>query len=227
MKLTFFGHSCFLLESNGTRILFDPFITGNELAKDINIDDIKADYILLSHGHMDHVLDAEAIAKANNATIVSNFEIVSWYQEKKGIENGHPMNHGGSKSFDFGTVKFVNAVHSSVLPDGTYGGNPGGFVIQIENKTFYYAGDTALHMDMKLIGEYDQPDFSILPIGDNFTMGVKDAIIASDFVGTNNVVAMHFDTFPYIATDLENAKEQFTAAGKDLIILNIGESIEL
>lgn len=227
MKLTFFGHSCFLIEVSGKKILFDPFITGNELAKGINIDDIQTDYILLSHGHMDHVLDAEAIARKNNATIVSNFEIVSWFQEKKGIEKGHPMNHGGSVNFDFGTVKFVNAIHSSVLPDGTYGGNPGGFIIDTKEGKFYYAGDTALHMDMKLIGEYDQPDFSILPIGDNFTMGVQDAIIASGFVGTNKVIAMHFDTFPYITTNTTEAKQLFKDAGNELIVLNIGESIEL
>ena len=150
MEITFYGHACFSVKIKDKYILFDPFISPNELAKDINIDSIQADYILLSHGHEDHVADVERIAKKTNAKIVSNFEIVTWFGNK-GIENAHPMNHGGSWDFDFGKVKYVNAVHSSTLPDGSSGGNPGGFVIESEEGNFYFAGDTALHMDMKLI----------------------------------------------------------------------------
>jgi L-ascorbate metabolism protein UlaG (beta-lactamase superfamily) len=226
MKITFFGHSCFLIELGGKTIILDPFISGNELAKDISVEELKVDYVLLSHGHLDHILDAEVIAKNNQAPIVSNFEIVSWFGEK-GLTNGVAMNHGGTVALDFGSVKMVNAVHSSVLPDGSNGGNPAGFVIESENKKFYYAGDTALHMDMKLIGDYEKPDFSILPIGDTFTMGVKDAIIASDFVKTDKVIAMHFDTFPPIATNTNEAKSSFKKEGKELIVLSIGESVEL
>ena len=145
MRITYYGHSCFMAEIKGKKLLFDPFITPNELAKDINIADIEPDYILLSHGHNDHVADAEAIAKSSGATIIANYEVAMWFAGK-GITKYHPMNHGGKWDFDFGTVKVVNAVHSSSMPDGSYGGNPIGFVIISEEKNFYYSGDTALHL---------------------------------------------------------------------------------
>lgn len=227
MKLTFYGHACFAVEIKGKKILFDPFISPNELAKDIEVDKIEADYIFISHGHEDHVADAEKIAKRTGATIVSNFEIVSWYQSK-GIENTHPMNHGGKWEFDFGTVKYVNAIHSSVLPDGTYGGNPGGWVFLTEDGNFYFAGDTALTYDMKLIPLIcGKIDFCVLPIGDNFTMGIEEAIIAADFVGCDRVVGVHYDTFGYIKIDKDKAKEQFNKNGKDLMLPKIGELIKL
>ncbi|MFT6727655.1 MAG: L-ascorbate metabolism protein UlaG (beta-lactamase superfamily), partial [Flavobacteriales bacterium] len=181
MKIQFYGHSCFGIQVGDKHLLIDPFITGNPLASNVDVDTIPADYILITHGHVDHVLDAEIIAKRTGAMIISNFEIVSWY-EGKGITNVHPLNHGGQKSFEFGSVKYVNAIHSSVLPDGTYGGNPGGFVIRGKEKTIYLAGDTALTLDMKLLGDYESIDLAILPIGDNFTMGVADAIICADFI---------------------------------------------
>jgi L-ascorbate metabolism protein UlaG (beta-lactamase superfamily) len=226
MTLTYYGHACFGVSLGGKNLLFDPFITPNELAKGIDIDSLKADYILLSHGHEDHVADAEAIAKRTNAVLVSNFEIVAWYGAK-GVTNAHPMNHGGSKQFDFGTVKYVNAVHSSVLPDGTYGGNPGGFVINSDEGNFYYAGDTALTMDMKLIGDYMNVDFAILPIGDNFTMGPEDAAICCEMVKVKKAVGMHFDTFPYIAIDTAKAKQTFEQKDKELIVMEIGQTIEI
>jgi L-ascorbate metabolism protein UlaG (beta-lactamase superfamily) len=222
MKIRFLGHSSFLMETGGKVLLFDPFITPNALASDINILDLKPDYILLSHGHGDHVADAEAIAKNSGSIIISNYEIVSWY-ESKGIP-GHPMNHGGKWEFDFGTVQYVWAVHSSVLPDGTYGGNPGGFVIQSEGKTFYYAGDTALCYDMKVIGESYKIDFAFLPIGSNFTMDYKDAIKAATFVGTSEVIAMHFDTFPYIKINKDKVLRAAQEAGVSIKIPEIGES---
>ena len=225
MLITFYGHSTFLVEMGGKKILFDPFISPNELAKNIDINTIKPDYILLSHGHQDHVADVETIAKQSDATLVSNYEIISWYANK-GFTKGHPMNHGGSWNFDFGTVKFVNAVHSSVLPDGTYGGNPGGFVVQGE-KTFYFAGDTALTLDMQLIPKFAKLDLAILPIGSNFTMDYEDAIIASDFVDCSKVLGVHFDTFPWIKIDQEAVKKAFQDAGKELILLGIGASIEI
>jgi L-ascorbate metabolism protein UlaG (beta-lactamase superfamily) len=158
--------------------------------------------------------------------IVSNYEIAVWFAQK-GVEKYHPMNIGGSKQFDFGRVKSVAAVHSSTLPDGTSGGNPGGFVIEHANGCFYYAGDTALTYDMKLIGEEFKIDFAIMPIGDNFTMGIKDAIKAADWVGTKRIIGMHYDTFPYIAIDQEAAKKAAAEPGKELILLNIGDSITL
>jgi len=226
MKITYYGHSCFGVEHNGTHLLFDPFISGNEAAKDINIDDIPADYILVTHGHQDHVLDVEAIAKRTGAKLISNFEIVNWFAEK-GIENGHPLNHGGGYQFDFGYVKYVNAIHTSSMPDGSYGGNPGGFVVGLnDGANFYHSGDTALTYDMKLIGERYRLDFAMLCIGDNFTMGVEDAVQAAHFVGVNQVLGMHYDTFPPIKIDKKTAKQRFADEQIALILPEIGETID-
>lgn len=226
MKITYYGQSCFLFEIGENRVLFDPFISPNELASSINVDDIKADYILLSHGHQDHVHDAEQIAKNNNSTIVATFEITNWYGQK-GLENLHPMNTGGKVTLPFGTVKMVNAIHSSSLPDGTYAGSAAGFVVETETQTFYFAGDTALTYDMKLIPEQFDVDFALLPIGDNFTMDIHDAMIAADFVQVEKVIGMHFDTFPYIAIDKEEVMEVAQMADKELILMEIGQTIEL
>jgi len=227
MKITFLGHATLLLEMNDKKILVDPFISGNPLASKIDLDSLVVDYIFITHGHQDHVLDVERIAKNNDKTIlVSNFEIVSWFQEK-GL-NGHPMNHGGKYSFDFGTAKYVNAVHSSVLPDGTYGGNPGGFVIYDDDQCIYIAGDTALTRDMELIPmTCPKLDIAVLPIGDNFTMGYEDALIASDFVKCDKIIGCHYDTFPPIKLDHEKAVDHFEKKGKELILLEIGESFSV
>ena len=205
MKITFYGHACLGIQIKDIHILVDPFITGNEKAAAINIETLKADYILLTHAHQDHILDAEAIAKRTGAVIVS----------------------GGSWDFEFFTVKYVNAVHTSSFPDGTYGGQPGGFVIEGEHKTIYIAGDTALTMDMKLIPMQTKLDLAILPIGDNFTMGVNDAILASDFVACDKILGYHFDTFGYIEVDHADAKRKFFDKNKDLMLLDIGESVTL
>lgn len=226
MKITFYGQNSLAIEVAGKHIIVDPFITGNPLSKDkVDINSLQADYILLTHAHQDHVLDAEAIAKRTGATIVSNYEIAMYYQEK-GI-TVHPMNHGGSWNFPFGKVKYVNAIHTSSFADGTNGGQPGGFVIEGEHKNIYIAGDTALTMDMKLIPMTTKLDLAILPIGDNFTMGVDDAITASDFVECDKVLGVHYDTFGYIEIDHDEAKRKFYDADKDLMLLEIGESIEL
>lgn len=226
MEITYYGQSCFLFQIGEHRVLFDPFISPNELAAEINVDDIKADYILLSHGHQDHVHDAEQIAKNNNATLVATFEIANWFGQK-GVEKTHPMNTGGKVTLPFGTVKMVNAIHSSSLPDGSYAGSAAGFVVETENKTFYFAGDTALTYDMKLIPEQYDLDFALLPIGDNFTMDIHDALIATDFVGVDKFIGMHYDTFPYIKIDHEEVKEVAKMAGKELILMEIGKSINL
>lgn len=226
MKITFYGQNTLAIDIYGTHILVDPFISGNPLSKDkVDILSLKADFILLTHAHEDHILDAETIAKNTGAKIVSNFEIAMYYQAK-GIDV-HPMNHGGNWSFDFGNVKYVNAIHTSSFPDGSNGGQPGGFVIEGEHKNIYIAGDTALTMDMKLIPLSTKLDLAILPIGDNFTMGIDDAIIASDFVECEKVLGVHYDTFGFIEIDHEEAKRKFYDAGKDLMLLEIGESIEL
>ena len=224
MKITFYGHASLGIQINDTHILVDPFITGNEKAKHINIDTLKADYILLTHAHQDHMLDAEAIAKRTGAKVVSNYEIVMYY-EKLGIK-GHPMNHGGSWKFDFGMVKYVNAVHTSSFPDGSYGGQPGGFVIKAD-KTIYIAGDTALTYDMKLIPKQFKLDLAVLPIGDNFTMGVDDALVATKYIKCDRVLGYHFDTFGYIEIDKVRAKAKFDSKLKRLKLLDIGESMEV
>ena len=227
MKITYYGHACFAVEIVGKHLLFDPFITNNELARNIDIKAIKADYILLSHGHFDHVADAQTIAESTGATIIANYEVAEWYRAK-GIKNTHPMNHGGKWKFEFGTVKLVNAVHSSVMPDGAYGGNPVGFVVETAEGNFHYTGDTALTMDMKLIPlTCGKLDVTLLPIGDNFTMGIDDAILASDFIGCNRLIGLHYDTFGYIKINHAEAVKKFADKGKQLQLLNIGETIEI
>ncbi|MCK8142428.1 metal-dependent hydrolase [Flavobacterium sp. I-SCBP12n] len=225
MKITFYGHASVGIEISGKHILVDPYISENPKAAHIDINTLKADFILLTHAHGDHILDVESIATANNSVIVSNAEIAGYYAAK-GFQS-HPMNHGGSWNFDFGKLKFVNAVHSSSFPDGTYGGNPGGFVIEGEHKNIYIAGDTALTMDMKLIPMRTKLDLAILPIGDNFTIDVDDAIIASDFLQCDKIVGYHYDTFSYIEIDHEAAIRKFFDKGKDLMLLEIGAAIEL
>ncbi|MEZ4787308.1 MAG: metal-dependent hydrolase [Flavobacterium haoranii] len=225
MKITFYGHACLGIQVEDIHILVDPFISGNPKAAHIDINSLKADYILLTHAHQDHILDVEAIAKRTEAVIVSNAEIATYYGNK-GFQS-HPMNHGGSWDFEFGTVKYVTAHHSSSFPDGSYGGQPGGFVIEGEHKNIYIAGDTALTMDMKLIPMRTKLDLAILPIASNFTMDVEDAIIASDFVQCDKVLGYHFDTFGYIEINHEEAKRKFFDKNKDLMLLEIGESIEL
>ncbi|MBK7476262.1 MAG: metal-dependent hydrolase [Haliscomenobacter sp.] len=228
MKVTYCGHACMLVETKGKKLLFDPFLTYNELfdaarLPHLSADQIQADYILLSHGHEDHVADAEQIARRTGATLISNAEIISWYA-KKGLA-GHMMNHGGTWKFDFGTVRYVHAVHSSSLPDGSNGGNPGGFVIWNDEGCFYFAGDTALSMDMKLIPmTCPKLDFAILPIGDNFTMGPADAVLASSFIECDTVIGCHYDTFGYIKIDHAAAQKAFSDNGKELILLPIGGS---
>jgi len=227
MTLTYYGHACFGVLVGGKNLLFDPFIKYNELAKNIDINSIPADFILVSHGHQDHMADVPEIAQRTGATIISNFEVGEWFQAK-GLKKVHPMNHGGKWKFDFGTVKLVSAIHSSGMPDGTYGGNPGGFVVETAEGSFYYSGDTALTMDMQLIPlTCNKLNVAVLPIGDNFTMGVDDAVIASDFIKCDKVIGVHYDTFGYIKIDHQAAIKKFRDKGKELILLNIGQSIEL
>lgn len=225
MKITFYGHASLGITIADVQIIVDPFISANPKASLVDINSLEADYILLTHAHQDHILDVEAIAKRTNAVIVSNAEIATYYS-KKGFQS-HPMNHGGNWNFEFGNLKYVNAIHSSSFPDGSYGGNPGGFVLEGERKNIYIAGDTALTMDMKLIPMRTKLDLAILPIGNNFTMDVEDAIIASDFIECDKILGYHYDTFGYIEINKEQAIKKFFDKGKDLMLLNIGESIEL
>lgn len=225
MKITYLGHASLGIEIQGKNIIVDPFVSGNELAKHIDVNSLKADYILVTHAHGDHILDVETIAKNTGAMIVSNAEITDYYAAK-GFKT-HPMNHGGSWQFDFGKVKYVTALHSSSFPDGSYGGQPGGFVIETDEKNIYIAGDTALTFDMKLIPMRTPLDLAILPIGSNFTMDVDDAAIAAEFLEVNTVLGYHYDTFGYIKIDHEIAKQKFANKNKELILIPVGDSIEL
>ncbi len=225
MKFTYYGHSCFAVETGGKKILFDPFISGNELAKDIDVNSIEADFILVSHGHGDHVADLATIAKRTGAKVIAAYEVVDW-AKKQGIENAHPLNFG-SAMFDFGKLHFLPAWHSSTMPDGSTGGTSGGFLLHGAEKKFYYSGDTCLMMDMQLIPRYAKLDFAILPIGGNFTMDADDAVIAAEFIQCDKIIGVHFDTFGYIKINHEAVIAKFKAAGKELILPKIGETIEL
>ncbi len=228
MKVTYYGQSCLTVEVAGKILLFDPFIRANPLAKDVDVKAIWADYILVTHGHYDHIDDAVDIARRTQAVVIANFEVGSWLG-KQGVAGDklRPMNHGGGANFPFGRVKYVNAVHSSTMPDGTPGGNPGGFVIESADGNFYHAGDTALTYDLKLIGEATRLKWAALPIGDNFTMGMDDAVRAADFIKCDRILGVHYDTFPPIKIDHEQARRVFTAAEKDLVLMGIGETLDL
>ena len=225
MQFTFYGQSSFLLEFNGHRLLFDPFISPNPKASHIDLAAIEADYILISHGHQDHIHDAVDLAKQTGASCISNYEIIQWLA-KQGADQGHPMNHGGQWQFDFGTVRMVNAVHSSSFPDGSYAGNPAGFIISSPVGNVYFAGDTALMSDMKIWGERFDLDFAILPIGDNFTMGYEDAALAAKWLKVDRVVGVHYDTFGFIEIDHAAAKAAFEEQGIKLLLPGIGERIK-
>ncbi|MFT3904268.1 MAG: metal-dependent hydrolase [Niabella sp.] len=225
MKFTYYGHSCFAVTLGGKTFLFDPFITGNELAKDIDVDSIKADYILVSHAHSDHTDDLVRVAKNTGALVISNFEVIAWAQQQ-GITNVHPMNFG-TATFGFGTLTYMQAMHSSSFADGSYGGNPGGFILSSPNGNFYYSGDTSLMLDMQLVPHYAKPDVAILPIGGNFTMNVTDALKATEFIQCDKVIGVHFDTFGYIKINKQASTELFVNAGKTLIIPEIGATYEV
>jgi len=226
LQFTYYGHSCFAVVLDGVRLLFDPFISGNPKAGHIDVNTIEADYIFITHGHGDHLADAAAIATRTGAMVVSNYEIATWLGTQ-GVTKTHGMNFGGSFKLPFGRAKYVVAVHSSTLPDGTPGGNPGGFVVTNGTRTFYYAGDTALTYDMKLIEAEFSVDFAVLPVGDTFTMGPEDAARAAAFVGTAKVVGVHFDTFPPIAINHDQARTHFRELGMELVLPVIGETFTL
>jgi L-ascorbate metabolism protein UlaG (beta-lactamase superfamily) len=226
MKVTYYGHSSFLVEAGGKKLLFDPFIKGNPLASKIDVSKIIADYILISHAHSDHVGDALEIAGHNDATIIGPNEVVNWFL-KKGVKNGHNMGQGGFIKFDFGKVRLVNAIHSSQFQDGSPGGNPAGFVIETTDGNFYHSGDTALTMDMQLIPTRTRLNFALLCIGGNYTMDIEDAVNASDFIECDKIVGMHYNTFPVITINKKEATSLFEKNGKELILMEIGETRDL
>ncbi|PEI91047.1 metal-dependent hydrolase [Bacillus pseudomycoides] len=227
MKISYHGHSVVKIEANGKVILIDPFLTGNPKT-DLKAEDVKVDAIILSHGHGDHVGDTVALAKKNNAVVVAPFELAT-FLGWQGV-NTHPMHIGGSHVFDFGKVKFTQAFHGSSYIDEenqmiTYTGMPAGILFTAEEKTVYHAGDTALFSDMKLIGSLNNIDLAFLPIGDNFTMGPEDAVLAAEWIGAKTVVPMHYNTFPVIQQDPHLFVQKLTSStGK---VLEAGESITL
>jgi L-ascorbate metabolism protein UlaG (beta-lactamase superfamily) len=222
-KATYLGHSAFYLEGKKGRIIIDPFISGNPTAK-VKLQDIKADYVLLSHGHGDHIGDAVEIAKANRATIVAPFELAN-YCANKGA-SVHAMHIGGAHQFPFGRVKLTIAHHGSAAPDGTYVGNPCGFLVTMDEKIMYHTGDTGLFYDMKLIGEMNSIDLVVLPIGDNFTMGIDDAVKAVEFLKPKMAVPMHYRTFEVINVDPDEFVKKVKALGFNSQVMGIGSSFE-
>lgn len=226
MKFTYFGHSCFLLEAGGKKLLFDPFITPNPLAASVIVADIQADYMLISHGHADHIADAVALQRQTGALVIANWEICGWLG-RQGIDHAHPMNSGGKRNFDFGTVIMTSAVHSGSFPDGTYAGNPNGFIITGDEGTLYYSGDTALTTDMILLGERYAIDAAILPIGDNFTIDYRDAAYAAGMLRCDTVIGVHYNTFGYIEIDTKAAQRYFEIQEKTLLLPAIAETIDV
>jgi L-ascorbate metabolism protein UlaG (beta-lactamase superfamily) len=225
VKITWYSHACFLIETDGTRLLTDPFLTGNPLAP-VRADKVEADYILVSHGHGDHVGDAVPIAKRTGATLISNFEIQNWCVGQ-GVENAHPQHIGGGYNYPWGRVKLTIAHHGSALPDGTYGGNPAGFLFYLEGKKIYHACDTGLFYDMKLIGE-EGIDLAILPIGDNFTMGPDDALRAVKLIEPAQVVPIHYDTFDVIKQDPHAwARRVESETPVTVVVMKPGDTLEL
>lgn len=226
IRLTWYGHACWLIQGEKVRLLIDPFITDNPQAK-VSADELDADYILISHGHFDHVADAAAIAKRSNATIISNLEIVNWFKTNHETE-GHALQMGGGFNFPFGRVQLTTATHGSTMPDGSTGGNPAGFLITLEGKLIYNSGDTGLTSDMKLIGERHKVDLAILPIGDNYTMGPEDALYAVGLIKPKLVIPNHYSTWPLIDQDPQAWAEKVKAeTTSDCIVLMPGEDFEL
>ncbi len=224
-SVTFLGHGTFLVETNGTHVLIDPFLTDNPVAS-TTADEVPAEVIILTHGHGDHVGDAVAVANRTGAMIIANFEIVEWLGGQ-GIENTHPLHIGGQHAFEWGTVKLTIAHHGSMLPDGSNGGNPAGVLLKLSDGTIYHAADTGLFYDMKLIGEAGI-DLAIVPIGDNFTMGPDDALKAVQLIEPKRVIPDHYDTWPLIAQDAEAWAERVRAeTSTEPLVMAPGESCEL
>lgn len=223
MKVTYHGHSCFLIEGSKHNVIFDPFLKDNPLAK-IRPEDVKVDAILVSHGHLDHVGDAVEISKKNNATIIAPFELANYFQSKGA--KSHPMHIGGAYNFPFGTVKLTIAHHGSTTETGAVG-NPCGFILTMDNKVIYHAGDTGLFYDMKLIGELNNLDVALIPIGDNFTMGIPDALKAVEFLKPKIAIPMHYNTFDVIKQDPEEFIEGLKDSPNRGVVLGIGESLEI
>ncbi len=225
MKLRYFSHSAFQLTTNsGVKILIDPFLNGNPTSP-VKADEVEADYIILTHAHGDHLGDAFSIADRCKSTFICVNELAE-YCKSKGY-NAHNMHIGGGYNFDFGRVKFTIAHHGSATPDNFYGGEPAGVIISVDGKNIYHTGDTGLFYDMKLIGEMTPIDYMLLPIGDNFTMGITDAVKAAELAAPKVAIPMHYNTFPVIEADPKEFKSNAEKKGIATTVLQFGEEIEL
>ncbi len=224
MKITYHGHAFIQLENEGNSVVIDPFITDNPLCK-IKPNDVKCNFIILTHGHSDHYGDTIEVAKKNDALVIATFELAE-HVGKSGI-NVHHMNLGGGYDFPFGRLKLTLAHHSSSAPDGSYTGEAGGALISMDGKTVYHAGDTALFYDMKLLGEMNKIDYAFLPIGDNFTMGIDDAVKAAEFVNASTVTPVHYNTFDVIKANPEDFRKKIESIGIKCNIMSPGDIVEL
>lgn len=227
ISVKYLGHACFEFNFNGTIVLLDPFVTHNPLASHIDIKQLKPDYIFLSHGHADHVADLSSIQAQSNATVAAIVETAAWVR-KQGISDDKVIefNFGGTLDLPFGKVKMVYALHTNSTPDGQYGGMPCGFIFSVGDKKIYFAGDTALTLEMKLLEDLSL-DWAFLPIGGHYTMDMYDAVKATDFINCKKVVGMHYDTFSPVTIDTSEAKELFKTNNIELHLLELGASIVL
>lgn len=223
IKIRWFGHGTYGLEVGDHKIVIDPFFSPNNPASPVTVDEVDADFILLTHGHGDHITDAVALAQRSGALVISNFEICNWINSQ-GHERTHGMNLGGGYQFDFGRAEMTLALHSSGLPDGSYGGNPCGYLILAEGKKLYFSGDTAVFSDMKLIGD-EGLDVAVLPIGDNFTMNARSSLTAINFLRPKVVIPGHYNTWPLVAQDASEWERMVReSTDAEPVVLDAGES---
>ena len=228
MELTYYGHSALMITTGSTRLLVDPFITENPLAKSVvAAADLDPDYILITHAHQDHWGDTVDIALRTGAQVVANYEITSYLMRTAGYDNILPMNTGGSTAFHFGTITMTDALHSSSFEDGSYGGNPNGFILTVEGRTVYLAGDTAPFSEMAWLGEENSIDVAFLPVGDRFTMGTRGSIRAISMLNPKIVVPIHYNTFPEVKIDVDEWVQAVKNSGSRPHVLEAGETITI
>jgi L-ascorbate metabolism protein UlaG (beta-lactamase superfamily) len=223
-ELKYYGHSCFELRMQGKSIIFDPFITPNPLASEIDLHTLKPDYMLISHGHYDHIADAVQLAQNSGCRVIACFEIHEWLQ-RQGVHNTMGMNIGGTADLGFAKVRMMPAVHSSSFPDGSYAGQAAGFLISSPELNLYYSGDTDLTRDMELIPDICALDAAFICLGGHFTMDYKDALRCAEMIRCEHIIGMHFDTFEPIRLDHKAAMEHFSTAGRKLSLPKVGEHL--